>query len=409
MFYSHDTYGLGHLRRTLTLANDLRARMPSTSQLIITGSPVADGFPYPEGADYIKLPSVVKTGAGHYKSRSIAISFEELRDMRSEILLSAARYFQPDALIVDHAPAGLKGEVVPTLSYLKKHSPRTKLVVGLRDIVDEAPQVRRAWAQEGAYELFDDVYDLILVYGHKHLYDPVTEYGLSPRAAAKTCFVGYLGRERSTRTREEVRASLPLQTNRLVVVTAGGGGDGNALFEAVLMGLRQRSAPVDFDCLLVGGPLMPHTDRLRLKKMANGQTMVHFLDFTEEMTSYLGAADVVVSMGGYNSVCEILSLGRPSVIVPRVIPRKEQLIRAGALSQLGLVRMIHPDDLSAERIMDAVHGLLAEPAGRRPQIRMDGLHGVAKALRSVLPPATPLREPALVYGPFDAAPAAVLA
>jgi predicted glycosyltransferase len=385
MFYCHDTYGLGHLRRTLTLAADLRARVPSMTQLIVTGSPVAAHFPYPGGTDYIKLPSVVKTGAGQYEARSIATPFGGVRDMRSEILLSAARHFRPDVLIVDHAPAGLKGEAVATLRYLKESSPRTRLVVGLRDVIDEAPRVRRAWAEEGVYEFLDDVYDLILVYGHRHLYDPVAEYGFSPCAAAKTRFVGYLGREPGSRSPAEVRAGLPLRTDRLVVVTAGGGGDGQELFRAVLAGQRCRSAPLDYDCLLVGGPLMADGDRARLTELANGGTGIHFLDSTEEMTSYLGAADAVVSMGGYNSVCEILSLGRPALIVPRVTPRKEQLIRAEALSRLGLVRTIHPKDLSPRRLSDEVAGLLAEPANRRPRLRMDGLQGVAEALRPVLP------------------------
>ncbi len=81
MFYCHDTYGLGHLRRTLTLAQGLRNRSPAMSQLIVTGSPVAQSFPYPEGADYIKLPSVVKVGAGRYEPRTIRAPFAQIRDL----------------------------------------------------------------------------------------------------------------------------------------------------------------------------------------------------------------------------------------------------------------------------------------------------------------------------------------
>jgi predicted glycosyltransferase len=411
MYYCHDTFGLGHLRRTLTLAGDLRARLPHVSQLIVTGSPIAHGFPYPDGTDFIKLPAVVKTDAGRYEARSLPIPLGEVREMRSDILLSAARHFAPDALIVDHAPAGLQGEAVATLRYLKERAPRTRLVLGLRDVVDEASRVRRAWTEEGIYQLLDDVYDLILVYGHRHLYDAVAEYRLSPRAAAKTRFVGYLGRPPASRPREEVRAALPLHTDRLVVVTAGGGGDGRQLFETVLAGLRRRPDPIDFDCLLVGGPLMAEGDRARLRALAEGLPGVHLRDFAAEMTSYLGAADAVVSMGGYNSVCELLSLRRPALIVPRVRPRTEQLIRAETLSRLGLVRMLHPDELSPRRIMAEVSALLAEPAARRPYLRLDGLPGVARALRLVLP--TPWSDgppfafdPTRAGGPFAAAPVA---
>ncbi|MBA2276454.1 MAG: hypothetical protein H0W06_01710 [Chloroflexia bacterium] len=385
MFYCHDSYGLGHLRRTLTLANHIRASVPDMSQLIVTGSPVAEGFSFPRDTDYIKLPAITKNHAGEYEPRSLSSSLAAVRNMRRDILFSAAQHFQPDFLIVDHAPAGLKGEAVATLRHLKHHRPETKLIVGLRDVIDEAPKVRQAWARDGVYELLDDVYDLILVYGHRNFYDVVREYGLSPKAADKTRFVGYLGRPPGTRPRDEVRASLPMQTDKLVVVTAGGGGDGKELFNAMLQGLRRNPRGLEFDCLIVGGPLMSDADRSSLLGQLGKRSHVHFLDFTDDLTSYFGAADVVVSMGGYNSVCEILSLGRPSIIVPRATPRKEQLIRAEVLSRRGLIHMIHPRDLSPERLLGATWGLLADTTSAQPALPMDGLRNVMGALGSLMP------------------------
>lgn len=377
MYYCHDTYGLGHLRRTLTLAGHLRQRERGASQLIVTGSPVASSFPYPAGADYVKLPSVIKTGAGQYEGRTMATSFGVMRDMRQDILLSAARHFKPDVLIVDHTPAGLAGEAVATLRHLKEQVPAAKLVVGLRDVIDEAPRVRASWTKEGVYDLLDNLYDLIMVYGRRDLYDVVAEYGLSPRAAAKTRFVGYLGREAGLRNPAAIRASLPLKTDRLVVVTAGGGGDGRELFRTTLAALRDRARPVDFDCLLVGGPLMAEDERAELQEQTNGWANLHFLDFAEDMTSYLAAADAVITMGGYNTVCEVLSLQRPSIVVPRITPRAEQLIRAEMLHGQGLVRMLHPRDLSPGRLLNELDTLLATPASARRWLPMDGLNGVA--------------------------------
>src|SRR5436190_3977542 len=93
MFYSHDTYGLGHLRRTLALVNFFGSRRPF-SQLIVTGSPVAHRFPLPAGADYIKMPSVVKVAAGTYASRSLGLPFRAIRALRRDVLLGAARHFR---------------------------------------------------------------------------------------------------------------------------------------------------------------------------------------------------------------------------------------------------------------------------------------------------------------------------
>lgn len=394
MFYCHDTYGLGHLRRTLTLAQYLCLHAPEMAQFIVTGSPVAQNFPFPEGVDYIKLPSVVKVRAGEYEARSMQMPFAEVRNMRREILRSAARHFRPDALIVDHAPAGLKGEILSTLRYLKAKSPQTRLVLGLRDIVDEAPRVRQSWMDEGIYDLLDNVYDLILVYGTQDMYDVVREYRLSPLAAEKIRYVGYLEREPSRRPPAQVRAEIQMERDRLVVVTAGGGGDGYELFRSVLEALRLRPDSRSFDCLLVGGPLMSQADRIGLLELASTGTAVHFLDFTEDMASYIGAADVVISMGGYNSVCEILSQGRSAIIVPRVTPRAEQLIRAEALARRGLVRMIHPNELTPEHMLAEVNRLLAEPIMPAVPLALHGLPAVHAELVQLLQnrPRPPKRE-----------------
>jgi predicted glycosyltransferase len=384
MLYSHDTYGLGHLARTLTLAGYLRSRWPGTSQLIVTGSPLAHYFRLPEDADYLKLPSVVKVAADHYEARSLALRFEEVRALRSEILLSVARNLAPDALIVDNVPAGLEGELKPALLHLKEASPSTRLVLGLRDIVDDAARVRRAWTRDGVYELLEEVYDLVLVYGDRQVYDVVAEYGLRPRAAAKTRYVGYLRRESSTPSASQARADLHARSNRLVLVMAGGGGDGYYLLRTALDALRLRPEAARFDWVLVGGPLMPARHQHSLEHLAAGTPGAHFRRFVPDLAAYVAAADAVVSMGGYNSICEILTADRPSVVVPRVDPRTEQLIRAEALRKRSRIRVIHPRDLTPSRLIDEVDELveLESPASDLPDL--EGLQGAAGELEEVL-------------------------
>jgi predicted glycosyltransferase len=382
MFYSHDTYGLGHLKRTLMLAGFLRARMPALSQLIVTGSPLAHRFQFPPGADYIKLPSVVKVGAEHYEARSLPLPFGTVRHLRSEMLLSAARHFRPDALIVDNVPAGLKGELLPVLRSLRDSSCR--LVLGLRDVVDEAEWVRQAWDRDGIYELLDELYDLILVYGRRDIFDIVHEYGFSPEAAAKTRFVGYLRPALARRDAVQIRAELGVgEDDRLVLVMAGGGGDGFDLLRAALEAIQLEGRP-GFQFLLLGGPLMPAEHRRQVLGLAGRQEGVHYLDFVDDAASYVAAADVVVSMGGYNSVCELLSLRKPAIVVPRVFPRREQLIRAQALADRGFLRVIHPDELRPERLLEEMNRLVDDRACRLPSLALDGLPAAAAELEALL-------------------------
>jgi predicted glycosyltransferase len=389
MFYSHDSYGLGHLRRTLTLARHLPSTRPALSQLIVTGSPLAHRFALPPGTDYIKLPSVLKLGVDEYEPRYLRVPFSEVRDLRMDILLSAARHVHPTLLIVDNVPCGLKGELVPTLRFLKEQA--CLLVLGLRDVIDEAEWVRRAWTRDGAYELLDEVYDRILVYGRRDLYDIPAEYAFSPRAEQKTRFVGYLGREPPARDSGDVRAELGVGSGRLVLVMAGGGGDGYRLLRAVVEAIRLRGRRGRFDCLLLGGPLMPPEDRRRVLALTASETSIRYIDFVEDVASYVAAADIVVSMGGYNSICELLSAGKSAIVVPRTKPRREQLIRAEALSRLGLLRVIPPERLTGRRVLSEIDRLLDWSAPGRARIPLDGLSGAAVAIEELLrTEATPL-------------------
>jgi predicted glycosyltransferase len=385
MFCCNEAVGLGHVRRTLTVGQYLRMHTSLNTQLIVTGSPVAQNFPLPPGCDYVKLPSVAKRAPHEFESLSLPVPFHQILEMRRDMILSAARYFRPDLLIVDHLAAGIEGEIVPTLRYLKEHAPRTRLVLGLRDIVDEASRVRRTWRSTRIYELLEELYDLILVYGDPEVYDVVQEYAIPSRAAAKMRYVGYLRREPGARSSEQVRAELRMQTDRLVVVTAGGGADGYGLFRAALEALRLRSRPADFDCLLVTGPLLSAAEREHLADLAGECPGVHVVSFTPDMTSYIGAADVVVAMSGYNTVCEILSFERPAILVPRVSPSQEQLIRAEALSRRRPFRMIHPDELTPRRLLAELTCLLEHAHGDQGGVAMEGLPAIAAELMAILP------------------------
>jgi len=377
MFYSHDTYGLGHLRRTLALAQRVETRWPTASQLIVAGAAPFGSWPVPSGADWIKLPAVVKRSAEAYEARTLDLSFRSVSALRSDILLSAARHFQPQVLVVDHVPNGLRGEAVQTLRLLRATG--AKLVLGMRDVLDEPAVVRAAWERAGVYELLDDVYDRILVYGTRDVCDVVTAYGLSESAAVKTRFVGYLGAT-STRERNHVRADLGLQTTKLVLVTAGGGGDGAVLLRTMLEGVRARGTSLDFDCLVVAGPLMPASDREELERFAGGDDRVQLVTSVDDLADYVAAADAIVAMGGYNTTREILTFGRPAVIVPRVEPRKEQLIRAKALARRGLVRCIHPDELTPSRLLAAVDELLATGSPTSESVPLGGLDAFVEEL-----------------------------
>jgi predicted glycosyltransferase len=270
------------------------------SQLLVTGSMQSHRFDLPERRDYIKLPAVDKRSSGVYGSRVLPLPFEATMAWREHIIFNAVQHFQPDVVLVDKAPAGVQGEILRALIHLKVDRPQTQLVLGMRDIEDEAAVVRAAWAREGIYALLEEVYDTILLYGSGAIYDPVREYDLSPTVETKMIPCGYIRRSEPIRPRPQVRRDLHLRTDRLVDVTAGGGGDGFALLDTylhMLEGLRSRG-PAPFDSLLITGPLMASNKRARLCRLASPGQALTMMEFTPDLLSYLGAADLIVSMGG---------------------------------------------------------------------------------------------------------------
>ena len=197
------------------------------------------------------------------------------------------------------------------------------------------------------------------------MFDLVAEIGLSAGAAAKVRYTGYLGRVAEDAAPSETREQLGLPSGPLVLATAGGGADGASVLGVMLEALGRWPERARFHCLLVGGPLMSADDRRRLRAMLPGGGPVRFIDHVDDLDPYVAAADVVVSRGGYNTVSEILSFGRPAVIVPREmingVVDAEQLLRAGMLERRRLAHVIRERDLTASRLLEAVNALLEAP------------------------------------------------
>ncbi len=360
LIYSHDTYGLGHIRRTMAIAEHLRA--PNVNVLILTGSPIAGRFTFPENVDFVRIPGMIKKTNDEYHSLSIRIDSEHALNIRRSIILSTAQTFRPNLFLVDKEPLGLKKEVLPTLEWIQRYSPQTKTVLGLRDIMDDRDTVRADWKNKGVYRLLDELYSEIWVYGRQSIYDAVEEYAIPASVQPKIFFTGYLPRKVTAETTiKKVRKKFCVKNGeKMIVVTTGGGGDGYQVMDNYLA-MHEKSIFKQEKSLLVTGPFMPIERRRSLAKRGRKHG-VKVLPFYPRMEELIGAADLVVSMGGYNTMCEILSQKTPSLIIPRDTPRKEQLIRAQAFGKEKMIDFLPWDELDDEKLGGKVKGMLANLA-----------------------------------------------
>ena len=376
LLYSHDTFGLGNIRRTLLLAQELIDQYPKAAVLLITGSQMIHSFRIPEGVDYIKLPCLDRIDAERYQSRFLLECSEAVKQTRSAIIERTVLGFAPDLMIVDKRPGGVDGELTNTLAALRDGHLPTRLVLGMRDILDEPSKTRETLRNNNSFDIIREYYDEVWIYGSQAIFDTVSEYDFPHDVADITHYCGYLKRP--------TVVSIRNGGSPRVLVTPGGGGDGSHMIRSYLEGLSHLPRNVALKSTIVLGPQMSAKTQASLMDTYGYLTDVEFHEFEPDLTQLYAEADLVVSMAGYNTVCELLSFGRSAILVPRAEPVKEQLIRARLLAAEGLFDVVEPNELTPDALMKKVLASL-KPAVEAP-IRFDlqGLPRIRERIRELL-------------------------
>ena len=391
--FTHDTFGLGHVRRCLRIVRALAARHPSAALLFMSGSPALHAFhDLPANADVLKIPTIAKTGSRLHQPPHLPIAQAGIALLRQRLILEAATVFAPDVFVVDKFPLGSQNELLPALQELRRRP--TRLVLGLRDIVDASDIVTRDWTRQGVYDVLDRYYDRILIYGVREVFDVAAAYRLPASIAAKVTYCGYVTDPIAVSDAAEARAALGV-TGPFVLVAGGGGGDAFPLLRAFLEAADRLDGR---QAAIVTGPLMSRVDQQRLRALAaSRRDRVVMHEYVPDLGRHFAHADLVVSMCGYNSAAEIIATGARALVVPRTwaygehravsaaAPEWEQLLRARSLAARNFLDVLEPAELTPGRLADAMHDALARPR-RRPEASVDllGLDAVTREVTSLL-------------------------
>ena len=378
LIYSHDSFGLGHLRRCRTIAHSLIGRYKGVSVLILSGSPIIGSFNFKARVDFVRLPGVIKLKDGEYTSLGLHIDLDLTMSMRESIIYHTAAIFKPDIFLVDKEPTGLKGEVVSTLEMLRDQG--TINVLGLRDVMDEASTLKAEWERKQVQPVLEELYHDIWIYGMKEMGNPVESLGLSDSVKQKISYTGYLDRELP----DDRNWIAPVNIDDpYILITAGGGGDGVEMIDWVISAY-ETDPQIPHRAIIVTGPFMQPVHQQEFHDRCETLDKVEIITFDTHMELLMERAVAVVAMGGYNTFCEILSLDKPALIVPRSVPRQEQLIRASRAQGLGLVSMLDPDNGSDPAIMAAALYRLPNqqpPSENAIPGMLDGHDNVARLVR----------------------------
>ena len=387
LVYSHDTFGLGHLRRCRAIAHHLVESRQNVSVLILSGSPIIGSFDFRARVDFVRVPGIIKLRNGDYVPLNLHINTDETLAMRASIIEHTADIFDPDLFLVDKEPLGLRGEVRATLEML--HARGTPTVLGLRDVMDEPASLAPEWQRKNVLPALEGIYDQIWVYGLPEICDPLEGLAIPASVRAKMVFTGYLRRSTTAAWHPVDPFDRPF-----ILVTTGGGGDGDVLIDWVLRVYEQNGDQPN-PALIVTGPFMQTELQAEFSRRAAALADVELITFDAHLENLMARAAGVVAMGGYNTFCEILSFDKPALLVPRTTPRREQFIRVSMAERLGLVRML-PMPTDTPDVPQLAEALRALPLGPKPSDAMlpallDGLPAINRLANGLIDDHTPIR------------------
>jgi predicted glycosyltransferase len=338
---------------------------PDAAALVATGSHAAGMFAVPPGVDYFKLPSIQMIDRyENWDPRDLPVPREDIVELRSELLERAVTKFGPDMLVADFMPRGPYGELIPALEALDARG--GVAVAGFRDVIDDPAFVCDVWERTGVYDALRSHYHAICVYGDPLMVDFADAYGLDSDLIEKLSYCGYLGR------RPPAATNAPLYDRPLVLANGGGGADGGELLEA-FVGAAERLRPQRGGTwLMVTGPMISDATHERLARAGEAAGLtVHRA--VPELRAHVALADCVVGMAGYNTCCDLLTFRRPSVLVPRQGPSREQMIRAQHFEQWGMAHVLSAPEADPAGLADAIARALDGSGPPTPPVSINGL------------------------------------
>jgi len=384
LFYCQHVLGLGHFMRSLEIVTALA---PDRVVLVSGGPPVP--VPLPAHAREARLPALEMDADFTALSTTDGEGLAAVKAKRREILLSLLDAERPDVFFVELYPFGRKAfefELIPALTAVRegRFGP-VRTACGLRDILvekkDQAAYEARVIARLNAF------FDLVAVHADPALFPLSATFSRTADIDAPVRYSGYVAPPDAADDMDgaAVRARLGVPPgNRLLVASAGGGRVGGEVPAAVVSALAlPRAAGLGPTSLRVfSGPYAPETEYAALSAAAASLPDVRVERFAADFPAILRAADLSVSLAGYNTVMAVLRAGVRALVRP-FDQNREQRLRAARLAEQGHLGMLEAADLEPARLLCRLESLLAAPPPPKTSVRLDGAAATARILREL--------------------------
>ncbi|HJR37570.1 MAG TPA: glycosyltransferase [Nocardioidaceae bacterium] len=376
LFYCQHSVGLGHLVRSMNLADGLAQDFAVT---FLNGGPWPANVPQPAGIELVHLPALGLDADYALVSRDERFTVEEAVTARRARILDSLRETAPDVVLVELFPFGRKkfaGELMPLLEEAKAARPAPFVACSLRDILVGSRRDQQGH-DDRASRVANEYFDAVLVHADARFAG--LEETFHPNIPLQTP-VHYTG---FVRAAAEPRRPRPRE--RRVLVSAGGGMVGAPLFRAAAEAHPRLLVDHGLRTTIVTGPFLPEPVVAELSRRAQETTGLEVVRYLPDLVGEMAASAVSVSQAGYNTTMDILGSATPAVVVPFGEGREdEQAERARRLERLGALRVLDPDRLSPGTLCEAVRDAIDWTPLQVP-LDLDGRTRTSSLLRTLSP------------------------
>lgn len=378
LHYCQHVLGIGHLFRSLEICKAFEGH----DVVFVNGGPRAD-IPLPSHIREIKLPGLMMDeGFKGLLSIEKGITVEQVKEERKKLLYEVFEQEAPDIFIIELYPFGRKAfrfELDPILEGISEEKFQScSVICSLRDILVEKQDP--VLYENRVVSILNRYFDALLVHSDPTLITLDKTFSSIDKISIPIVYTGFVAPKPLPDARSIIRRRLGIAENDIFIVTSAGGGKvGYHLLDSVISALGFIENRNRLQAHLFAGPYMHNLEFERLESRASEKIKVE--RFTNDFLSYLTAADLSISMAGYNTSMDIMAVNVPALIWP--FPQnREQRMRAEKLSSLGVLHVLDDKDLQPSHLAGVIMKALSKRPSTKGKIDLEGARNTSRWLES---------------------------
>jgi len=383
--YCQHVLGMGHFFRSLEIDKALEGHEVT---LVTGGTPLS--ITYPPHLQVIELPSLsmdeefgafIRTEKDGTKHILTEQELESIKAQRTTILTETLKALQPDVFLVELFPFGRKQfsfELMPVLKLTQQNIfPNMQTVCSVRDILVEKTKQRKF--EERVLSILNTYFDAVLVHTDPKV---ITLEATFPRINDITIPIyntGYITPLPRDISPEAVRESLSIAPDTpFILGSIGSGSVHPEIMEQLAAASIQLNNTTPHKLLISTGPFMQSAYQARIRQLCKPHPHITVTDFIPDFINHLSAADLSLSMAGYNTTMNLLAVNTYGLVYP-FDQNREQRMRSTSLEQLGALKILEQQDMKSDHLCTLLAQYIDNP--EPPPHHQVDLQGATESVR----------------------------